>query len=218
MLQIIKANMHYTFQHKFNISFQILGFVYIAIVSYLYAPRYCRATNLQDVPEMPLAIFLFVMTFMFISTPLLKAKNTQISFSHFILSFPITKWQLASSHFIKLLLLKVLIIMDVILFSWIALIVQGVPVTGEYVILIALFIVYASGITGSLYILLYFISKWFDVLIYVLYFAIFFTLTLPLKFNWLVSSEYRFHLLIGGFLFMLVTYFVSLVAISHKDF
>ncbi|QUI23733.1 hypothetical protein HZI73_16170 [Vallitalea pronyensis] len=218
MFNTLKANIYYTLQNKFYLAFQLLGFVYVAIVSFLFAPKYCSASDLRGFQEMPLGIFLFVMTFMFISTPLLKSKSNQLPFSHFMLSFPVKKCQLVTSHFLKILLLKGLIFLDIVLFSWIALSIKGISFTMDYILLIGMFIIYAIGVTGSLYILMFFMSKWFDVLVYVLYFGIFFALTLPMKFNALALSEYRHYLLMGGFLFMLVTYFISLVMSSYKEF
>lgn len=218
MYQLIKTNIYYSVQTKFNLAFQILGIAYISIMAFIAAPKFAAPNTDLTIAELPFTVFLFIITFLFISAPLIKMKTPQVSYSQIILSFPVKKYSLVNSHFAKLMLLMLIFLIDIFLFSWLAVAIRGLALPIHYMIIVLLNVLYCVGITGSLFILFYFISKRFDILIFILYFSLFFLLIPPLNRFWYALMPRPALVIIGTIIFMVTSYLISLISIYQKDF
>ncbi|GKX31427.1 hypothetical protein SH1V18_39070 [Vallitalea longa] len=219
MYKLLKSNLIYTLQNKIYLIIQVLMLVYIDVFSVIYIFKYNNSnTDYSHLPNIPIIIFLFISTFIFISNPFMSPKQYSTNdYSIFTLSFPITKKQYVISHYIKLLIYMILILIDIFLVSLITMLISRIPITYNYFLLLFFIVLYTVGITGSFYIMIFFITKYYKIISLVFYFTCFFIYTI-INVNKIFSSEYINIILLAGISFIPISCLISLFMVKLRDF
>lgn len=218
MFSLVKANYKYTFQNKFYFSMLIFMFLCILVVTGIDSFQYGNAIDLNNF-QRPITIFLFVSTYLLVGVPLITPKTSGNSnYSMFMLSFPVNRRDFVTSHYLTLLIYMTLTIIAVFTVSIVTMLIGKLPIQFSFFLLQFFIILYSIGIMGSLYILIYFSTKLYKPIMFLLYFVGFFSSTSFLNFNSLFYSDYFNILLYIGMLFIPVSYIVSLITAIRKEF
>lgn len=218
MLYLIKSNLKYTFQNKFYLIIQILMLLYVAVISIIYTQKYIWDANIVDLPNIPITLFLFITTFFLTGTPFIAPKQYDTSsYSIFTLSFPISRKQYVTSHYLKLLIYMLIILANIFLFCLITILIIGAPIIVDYFLLLFFIILYTVGVTGSLYLMIFFVTKFFKPIMYILYFISFY-LSSIINVNHIFCSHYINIYICTGILLVPLSYLISLIMVNKRDF
>lgn len=218
MFHLIKSNFKYTFQNKFYLIIQILMLIYVAVISIIYTNKYITDADFIDLPTIPITLFLFITTFFMTGTPFIAPKqHNSSSYSIFTLSFPISRKQYVTSHYLKLIIYMLIVLINIFLFCLITILISGTPIVWNYFILLFFIILYTVGVTGSLYLMIFFATKFFKPLIYIVYFISFY-LSSIINVNHIFCSQYINIYIYTGILLIPLFYLISLIVVNKRDF